>query len=120
MAISGNEMQMNSSIPTGGRSQGAGSYQNPGSYQTAAPDLVSASPSGIAIASLVTGILSIVFFWGGWLFAATAVAAVVTGVSASRAAKAIQARTGVATAGLVLGIVALVIDLLMIASVGWP
>ncbi|MHB1510475.1 MAG: hypothetical protein ACYCST_14215 [Acidimicrobiales bacterium] len=120
MAIPGNEMQMNSSVPTGGNYQYPGNYQKPGNYQTAASDLVSPSPSGIAIASLVTGILAVVFFWGGWLFAATAVAAVVTGASASRAAKAVQGRTGVATAGLVLGIVALVIDLLMIASVGWP
>jgi len=90
------------------------------SVQGASEQQTSTVPSGLAIASLVTGILSIVFFWGGWLFAATAVAAVVTGVTASRAAKAVRARSGLATAGLVLGIVALVIDLLMIASVGWP
>jgi len=59
--------------------------------------------NGQAVASLVTGIVSLVFCWGGWLFVATSAIAVVTGIRGGRAAKTGKGQLGVATAGLVIG-----------------
>ncbi len=73
-----------------------------------------------AVTALVVGILSLVFFWGGWLFVAGAAGAVVAGVSGSRAARGGRGQLGVATAGLVLGSIALVLELICLASIGRP
>lgn len=76
--------------------------------------------NGQAVASLVLGILSLVFCWGGWLFVATSIAAIVTGISGGRAAKSGRGQLGTATAGLVIGIVAIVLQFLFLAAVGTP
>ena len=73
-----------------------------------------------AVASLVQGIVGLLFFWGGWLFVAVGVAAVVTSVFGSRAAHRGASGGGLATAGLVLGILTLVLQVVMLASVGMP
>lgn len=81
------------------------------------------APTGMnakAVAGLVLGILSLVFFWGGWLFVAGAAGAVIAGVAGSRAAREGRGQLGVATAGLVLGCIALVLELVCLASIGRP
>jgi hypothetical protein len=76
--------------------------------------------NGFAVAACVTGIISLLFFWGGWLFAATAAAAIFTGVKGGQAATSGKGQRGLATAGLVLGILAAVLEVIMLASVGRP
>lgn len=76
--------------------------------------------NAMAVAALVIGILSLVFFWGGWLFVITGVGAVVAGVSGGRAARRGNGQLGIATAGVVLGSVALVLEFLLLASIGRP
>jgi hypothetical protein len=73
--------------------------------------------NGLAVASLVTGILSLVFCWGGWLFAGTAAAAIYTGIKANRGSNTSR---GVATAGTVLGVIAACMEFLLLVSVGHP
>ena len=58
--------------------------------------------NGQAVASLVSGIVSLVFFWGGWLFVATSLFAIATGVRGSRTAKSGRGQLGIATAGMVI------------------
>lgn len=73
--------------------------------------------NGVAVTSLVTGILSLVFCWGGWLFVATAAAAIYTGIKSNRG---VNGSRGVATAGVVLGVIAAVFEFLLLVSVGHP
>lgn len=73
--------------------------------------------NGLAVTALVTGILSLVFCWGGWLFVATAAAAIFTGVKANRGGKGSR---GAATAGIVLGIVAVCFEFIFLCSIGRP
>jgi hypothetical protein len=73
-----------------------------------------------AVTALVVGILSLVFFWGGWLFVAGAAGAVGAGVAGSRAAREGRGQLGIATAGLVLGSIALVLQFICLASIGRP
>lgn len=79
-----------------------------------------AGTNGMAITALVVGIVSTIFFWGGWLFVVSTGAAVVTGVLGNRAAAAGKGQRGMATAGLVLGVVAGVLELCLLCSVGRP
>lgn len=76
--------------------------------------------NGRAVTALVVGILSLVFFWGGWLFVAGAVGAVIAGVAGGRVARQGRGQLGVATAGLVLGSVALVLEVICLAAIGRP
>lgn len=76
--------------------------------------------NGKAIASLVAGVVSLIFCWGGWLFVATTVVAIVTGVKGGQAAIAGKGQRGVATAGLVLGILAAVFEFVILFSIGRP
>ncbi len=76
--------------------------------------------NGWAIAALVTGILSVVFCWGGWLFVATAGTAIATGVKGGRIAANGKGQRGVATAGLVLGMIAAVLEFVILCSIGRP
>jgi len=79
-----------------------------------------AGTNGMAVAALVTGIVSVIFCWGGWLFVGTAAAAVFTGVRGGRAAVDGKGQRGVATAGLVLGIIAAVLEFVILCSIGRP
>ena len=76
--------------------------------------------NGQAVVALVTGILSLVFFWGGWLFVAMSCAAVVTGVRGGRAARTGRGQQGIATAGLIIGILAAVLQFFFLVSTGRP
>jgi hypothetical protein len=77
--------------------------------------LETSGTNGFAVASIVTGILSVIFCWAGWLFVVTAVAAILTGVQGARAAVRGKGQRGLATAGLVLGIIAVVFEFLFLA-----
>lgn len=77
----------------------------------------STGTNGLAVTALVTGIFSVLFCWGGWLFAGTAAVAIVAGITGNRSPKA---QHGLATAGLVLGVVAAVLEFLILCSVGHP
>ena len=92
------------------------------SFETIEPGHIRsvAGVNGAAVASLVLGILSALFFWGGWLFVITAAVAVVTGVVGGRAARSGRGQLGLATAGLVLGIIAAALELILLASIGAP
>jgi hypothetical protein len=91
------------------------------STESAPPTVVRANgTNGLAVASLVTGILSLVFFWGGWLFVAMAAAAIFTGIKGAQAAVAGKGQRGLATAGLVLGVIAAILEFIFLASVGTP
>jgi hypothetical protein len=79
-----------------------------------------AGVNGLAVTSLVIGIFSVLFCWGGWLFVATAATAIATGVYGARAARAGKGQLGLATSGLVLGIVAVVLEVLLLISLGRP
>jgi len=79
-----------------------------------------AGMNGQAVASLVSGIASLLFFWGGWLFVATAAAAIVLGVRGGHAARAGKGQLALATAGLVVGILAVILEFVFLASVGTP
>ena len=79
-----------------------------------------AGGNAFAVAALVTGILSLVFFWGGWLFVATAAVAIFAGVKGGRAAVLGKGQRGLATAGLVLGILAAVLEFVMLCSIAQP
>jgi hypothetical protein len=76
--------------------------------------------NGFAVTALVTGILSLVFFWGGWLFVATAALAIFAGVKGGRVAVAGRGQRGLATAGLVLGILSAVLEFVVLCSIGRP
>jgi tetrahydromethanopterin S-methyltransferase subunit F len=77
----------------------------------------STGTNGLAVASLVTGLLSVVFCWGGWVFVATAAVAVFTGIRGNRSVKS---QHGVATAGVVLGVIAAVLEFVILCSIGRP
>jgi hypothetical protein len=98
--------------------KGAGEMNNKSSENTAAMQVT--GTNGFAVAALVTGILSLVFFWGGWLFAATSALAIFAGVRGGRVAVLGKGQRGLATAGLVLGILAAVLEFVMLCSVGRP
>lgn len=89
-----------------------------GSSQPA--DIRTSRTNGLTIASLVTAILSLVFFRGGWLFVATAAVAIFTGVKRAQAAVNGKGQRGIATTGLVLGIIAGVLEVIFFASVRAP
>ena len=76
--------------------------------------------NSFAVAALVTGIVSLVFCWGGWLFVAAGVAAVAAGVKGGRVAVNGTGQRGLATAGLVLGAIALVFEFVLLCSIGRP
>ncbi len=76
--------------------------------------------NGFAVTALVTGILSLVFFWGGWLFVATAALAIFAGVKGGQVAVAGKGQSGLASAGLVLGILAAVLEFVVLCSIGRP
>ena len=76
--------------------------------------------NAFAVAALVTGILSLVFFWGGWLFVATAAVAIFAGAKGGRVAVLGKGQRGLATAGLVLGILAAALEFVMLCSIGRP
>jgi len=76
--------------------------------------------NGFAVTALVTGVVSLVFFWGGWLFVAIAALAVFAGVKGGRVALLGKGQRGIATAGLVLGILAATLQLVMLCSIGHP
>jgi len=76
--------------------------------------------NAFAVTALVTGILSLIFFWGGWLFVATSAVAVFAGVKGGRVAVLGKGQRGLATAGLVLGILASVLEFVMLCSIGRP
>jgi len=76
--------------------------------------------NGFAVTALVTGILSLLFFWGGWLFVATAGVGIATGIKGARVAATGKGQRGLATAGLVLGILAAVLEFVMLCSIGRP
>jgi hypothetical protein len=91
------------------------------STESTQPTVVTAKgTNGMAVAALVTGIFSIIFFWAGWLFVATAAVAIFTGVRGARAAVAGRGQRGMATAGLVLGIIAAALEFIFLVSVGTP
>jgi len=76
--------------------------------------------NGFAVTALVTGILSLVFFWGGWLFLGAAALAIFAGVKGGRVALLGKGQRGLATAGLVLGILAAFLEFVMLCSIGRP
>ena len=84
---------------------------------TNSSNTITTGTNGLAVTALVTGILSLVFCWGGWLFVATAAAAIFTGVKANRGVKGSR---GAATAGIVLGIVAACFEFIFLCSIGRP
>jgi Na+/melibiose symporter-like transporter len=74
--------------------------------------------SGVAIASLVLGIISIVLFCISYVSIPCAVLAIVLGaLGRSKAASGEAGGKGVATAGIVMGVVAIALALLAIAGV---
>lgn len=79
--------------------------------------IIGTGTNGLAVTALVTGILSLVFCWGGWLFVATAATAIYTGVKSNRG---VNGSRGAATAGIVLGVIAAVLEFLLLVSIGRP
>lgn len=82
--------------------------------------VASTGTNGWAVASLVAGIVSVIFFWGGWLFVATSAAAIGSGVKGARVSGTGKGQRGVATAGLVLGVIASILEFFMLCSIGHP
>lgn len=76
--------------------------------------------NGYAVGALVAGIVSLVFCWGGWLFVAVAAAAVTSGVKGGRVALTGRGQRGLATAGVVLGSLSLVMEFVLLCSIGRP
>ncbi len=85
-----------------------------------APASQSKPTNARAIAALVNGILGLVFFWGGWIFVAVSIAAIVMGVTGLKVSRNTASGSGMATAGLVLGIITVVLQVILLASVGFP
>lgn len=76
---------------------------------------------GKAVASLVLGIISVVFFWAGYFAILTAILAIIGLVMAVSAQKDMQrsgrySAKGMAIAGLVLSIIGLVLSVISIVS----
>lgn len=95
-----------------------GSYNN-NQNQPNAP--VPEPGRGKAVASLVLGIISVVFFWAGYFSVITAILAIIGLVLAVSGKKDMQASgnyssRGMATAGLVLSIIGLVLSAISIVS----
>lgn len=69
--------------------------------------LAAGSPNSLALASLVLGIMSVVFCWWGLLALTMIVLSIVFGVIGRRRARRGMGRQRMATAGVVLGVVGL-------------
>lgn len=92
---------------------------NTGSTQTQAVTVSKSGVNGLAVAAFITGIVSLLFCWGGWLFVVSAAAAVFTGVKGSRVAQ-VKGQNGLAIAGLVLGLLAAIFEFVILCSIGHP
>jgi hypothetical protein len=84
------------------------------------PSVARGGTNGFAVTAVVTGILSLLFFWGGWLFVATAGVGIATGIKGARVAATGKGQRGLATAGLVLWILAAALEFVMLCSAGRP
>jgi hypothetical protein len=84
----------------------------------AAPPTASTSPTnGSAVASLVLGILAVVLCWTVYLGIGLGALAIVFGALGIGRARAAETNKGMAVAGIVLGIVGLVLSLVLIVVV---
>lgn len=91
----------------------------PGVPPSGAPQIVyQTTPSnGMAVASLVLGILTVVLSWTVWLAWILGVLAIVFGAIGRGKARQGAPNGGMATAGLILGIVGFVLSILIVVAI---
>lgn len=90
-------------------------YQNNGQYPPPQPPAPQNNSNGMAIGALVCGIVGVVFAWIPYFAFLVSAAAIVLGVISRK--RLPPGRTGMATAGLVLGIIGAAINVLAIICV---
>jgi len=88
-----------------------------GQNQNSAPAPGSYPGKGMSVAAMVLGIIAMVIGWipgVGWLGLPCAIVALILGIIGRKKAKEVGAPTGMATAGVVLGIISLAVTTLAI------
>lgn len=104
--------------PQPGQAPSSAPFQAPPAGQAPAPWQLTGPKNGLGTAALITGILSIVLCWTLLFSIPLAIAAVITGVKGRAAAAQGQATNdGVATAGLITGIVGAVLGVMGIGFI---
>ena len=92
-------------------------YQQP-DMTVVQPMMARATNNGLCVAAMVLGIIAVVFFWAPFFGIVLGVLATIFGaVGIPASAKKAQAGRGMGIAGLILGIIALAINIILIVTV---
>jgi len=82
------------------------------------PMMARATNNGLCVAAMVLGIIAVVFFWAPFFGIVLGVLATIFGaVGIPASAKRAQAGRGMGIAGLILGIIALAVNIILIVTV---